>query len=996
MPPRKLTLLATLCLLLAAPLVLAQQQTFRQYGSADGLTNLNVRCLLQDRTGFLWVGTDNGLFRFEGASFREYSHADGLPSTEIHGIAESPSGELWVATPEGLVHLSGGGFVRQHLGILRDDAPIEALAFDPSGTLYLQHPRGILRGAPQPSGFDFQPLLTGSVHGMYLHGDTLFAGLAGDLIRIRGNHAESFGLARGLPPDEWRSMVADSSGALWVRSLTRLFQLPAGAPRFLDLTAAIPHAEEPALSTDTHGRIYVATMSGAVVLDGPRSLLMDEKHGLPGQSVGVMLVDRDESLWMGLNGGGLARRLGHGDWLSWKHQDGLLHNSVWAIHQDRLGQTWIGTSAGLNLLDPNGIVRKSWTPRNGLAGDRVLDIQEADRGDIFIAGDPQGLTQLSHDGRLLRAYGPAQDLVDRISALARDRDGRLWLVGSGGCERSSTSVNDTSGERLSFDHITIPGVPPVTQFRDIAIDPTGIVWIASNHGLLRFDGVSWRVFTRRDGLELTDIDSLALHNGEVWLTYRDAIGISRVRFTNGRLSSTLISTRDGLSSNAVYSLAFDKQGALWAGTDKGVNLFEQGRWQHFGSEDGLVWDDTDTRAIDIDSSGNVWIGTSGGVSRYTRSHDAATAAAPRIVMTTARGLDRAYNLDTEPTLSYSSRALTLQYAALDFTNPRIRFRYRVVGYENAWMETVGRSVQLAALPAGRYAFEVEARSADGAWSPIPARFAFTIETPWWQSWAFYTLAALLLVAVARVLWQRRVRKLIAQREHLQHIVDEQTAELRKRNQQMEQLAYRDQLTGLPNRRAFADDLRRRIGQTERTGIGFVLLLIDLDRFKQVNDTCGHDAGDAVLQTIAARLQSAVRNCDTVARLGGDEFAILLHSDADTLTAARETETVEIICRRILSSAQRAIPFRRRTLSVGCSIGIALFASDAPTEERLYKTADVALYQAKNSGRNTFCWYRTLPPLPDSGAIPIARDLNSPRPPARESGAAILVPEALTA
>ena len=88
----------------------AQQYTFRQYGPSDGLTNLGVNCLLQDHTGYLWVGTDNGLFRYDGNTFQPFGHAEGLEDTEIRSMAESPEGVLWVATQNGIARRNGSGF----------------------------------------------------------------------------------------------------------------------------------------------------------------------------------------------------------------------------------------------------------------------------------------------------------------------------------------------------------------------------------------------------------------------------------------------------------------------------------------------------------------------------------------------------------------------------------------------------------------------------------------------------------------------------------------------------------------------------------------------------------------------------------------------------------------------------------------------------------------------------------------------------------------------
>jgi diguanylate cyclase (GGDEF)-like protein len=117
----------------------------------------------------------------------------------------------------------------------------------------------------------------------------------------------------------------------------------------------------------------------------------------------------------------------------------------------------------------------------------------------------------------------------------------------------------------------------------------------------------------------------------------------------------------------------------------------------------------------------------------------------------------------------------------------------------------------------------------------------------------------------------------------------------------------------------------------------------------VNDEFGHDAGDAVLVETAARIKSEVRRSDRVARLGGDEFAVLLFS-------MRDAVGTEAFCKRLLMAIAAPIHYKDATLQVGCSIGIARYPSEGDSQDSLYKSADKALYEAKQNGRNAYCWH----------------------------------------
>lgn len=167
--------------------------------------------------------------------------------------------------------------------------------------------------------------------------------------------------------------------------------------------------------------------------------------------------------------------------------------------------------------------------------------------------------------------------------------------------------------------------------------------------------------------------------------------------------------------------------------------------------------------------------------------------------------------------------------------------------------------------------------------------------------------------------------------------------------QLKALALFDTLTDLPNRRLFHDRLNAAIKQCQRDKKGFGLLFIDLDGFKTVNDSLGHEAGDALLCIVADRLRQGVRESDTVARLGGDEFAVI----------ARNTTTrkdVEVIAMRFIDALSTAIALPQGDARIGASIGVSQFPQNSKDGEALLRQADRAMYQAKRNGKNQFSIY----------------------------------------
>lgn len=177
-------------------------------------------------------------------------------------------------------------------------------------------------------------------------------------------------------------------------------------------------------------------------------------------------------------------------------------------------------------------------------------------------------------------------------------------------------------------------------------------------------------------------------------------------------------------------------------------------------------------------------------------------------------------------------------------------------------------------------------------------------------------------------------------------VYEDITEQKQAQKRIEYMAHFDALTGLPNRTLFYDRLEQALSLAKRNDGGVALLFMDLDGFKQVNDTMGHHAGDLLLKGVAERLRQCIRESDTVARLGGDEFTVILND-------AHEQHSVARIAEKIIASLAQPFDLEGNEAKIGVSIGIARYSEEASTEDELVKNADQAMYAAKAAGKNTY-------------------------------------------
>src|SRR6185437_10775227 len=196
------------------PPAFGQRYSFKYYGQEQGLSNLATESLFQDRAGYLWVGTQNGLFRYDGASFTRFGEGEGLPSASIESLAETPDGTLWVATQAGVAHRKGHRFEQLPLENGVEHSGHFGLAADSAGRLYVSTHSGLkvlregrferLRGQPD-----------GPAHGVHAaRGGTVWYGCGTGVCRVGKGRVVRYGPAEGVPADRWDALTTDRGGTV--------------------------------------------------------------------------------------------------------------------------------------------------------------------------------------------------------------------------------------------------------------------------------------------------------------------------------------------------------------------------------------------------------------------------------------------------------------------------------------------------------------------------------------------------------------------------------------------------------------------------------------------------------------------------------------------------------------------------------------------------------------------------------------------------------------
>lgn len=765
---------------------------------------------------------------------------DELPQRTVRAIAQTPDGYLWLGTQDGLARFDGQRFVvfNQRNTPALGTSDIRALLVDRRGRLVVAT-RGA--GAVVMSAGTVEPLVSeptladALVYSLAEGGDgSLWLGTRGHgLIRVRGQEVQRYGEADGLPSQTVLSVFVDRQGSVLAGSQDRGLSRLEGQ-RFVPVSPAVlghlsvttlaedqahrlwigtrqaglflqPEARSEsarpitstagqalwALLADRDGSLFAGTLgSGLLRLAGDRITSFNTQTGLPSDSVVSLFEDREGNLWVGTEGGGLLR-LRDSAFRTFGKAEGLPVDQVWTVLEDRTGVIWVGTDGGGLVRIQEARVSRLST-RDGLLHDSVTALFEDSAGDLWVGTQGNGLNRI-RDGRVTSFASGADPAIDTVLAMAEDGTGGLWLG-----TRTEGLYRFRQGR---FERPTeLPELANV-HIWSLARGAAGELLIGTDGGgLLIVEGGKIRSIARAEGLAAPRVAALyAEPNGVIWIG-TDGGGLAR--YAAGRL--TTYDSSDGLSDDVVWQILDDHAGNLWLSTNRGVmrvakvelEAFADGATrkltgQLFGKSDGMraaecngVFQPAGFRGRD----GRLWFPTTAGVVVVDPAHLPRNTVPPGVVLEEVRLDGEPTPLGLRPELSPSQRRLEFHYAGLSFVDPaRVRFRYRMEGYDADWIEAGGdRHATYTSLPAGRsYTFRVTAANNDGLWSEQGAAFAFAIAPRLYQRPFFQLLAAALLAFFSWSLYKLRVRQLLHRTEQLESLVAERTAEVVAQRDELE-------------------------------------------------------------------------------------------------------------------------------------------------------------------------------------------------------------------
>jgi diguanylate cyclase (GGDEF)-like protein len=881
------------------------------YGKADGPGSFVNTGFYQAPSGVLWIGTSQGLHRYDPATDKLEMHADALsghaPLSNIRDIAAAAGGRLWLAGATGLYRFDPA---TRALESFRTDPKnprslpgdlVTRLHVDPDGTLWIGTTTGLARWDGEGRGFT-----------RFVHDPT-------DPHSIGGNWVVD--------------IMRDREGRLWVGCQT------GGGLNLL------------------RGSAFQVFLNDK---DDPDSISLND--------VWTVFEDRSGLIWIGTAGGGLnqlnpSTHRFHALRAIPFNKNSLSSAFVWGIDEGADGRVWMATLSGLESYQPRTGQFALYTPHPGDVGGSQLQSVHIDRAGRFWVGsvngglyrfDPGsgGFTTIQDPNRTDGRFSG-----DRVWHFAEDADGRIWLS----TMTELVALDPQSAkivERIPADKRIPLGFAPI---RASLVDSDGALWLGGGGaGLVRYQsgkGVT-AVLTHipDDPHSLSDVGVRSLYesaDGDLWVGTQN--GLNRLRAEDrraGRNRFTLYTKAEGLADNTVYGILPDHAGHLWLSTNRGLSRLNlaNGSVQNFDSRDGLVTDEMNGGAERVASDGTFYFGGVNGVSWFRPGEIPRNDYVPPVRITEVHVAGKPVaGVLTSPSnkveVAYNENAISLTFAAMDFHQPaKNRFRYRLVGESDAWTETSSNSVNLAKLADGEYHFEVLGSNNDGVWSKTPAQLDIVVSPPWWRSTLAY-LAYALAVGGLLLLYDRMHRnRLRRERDFSETLASAHS--LAEANHQMAlRYAHYDNLTQLPNRASLLDALGRYMRFARAQKRQMALLLVNLDRFQRINDTIGHNLGDLVLKVTAERLQQVARDDDYLARAGGDEFAVI----AIRPPGITENAWLDALGARIASAIGEPHVHHDPPLSVTASIGVAFHHDSTDTPSDLLGYANIAMHVAKREG-----------------------------------------------
>ena len=765
------------------PSLQPSQYILDEWQTSAGLPENVVEAIARTPEGYLWVGTQEGLARFDGVRFTVFNRSNepAIPSNLIRVLCVDHAGRLWIGTQAGLVVLESGQFRSYHTVEGLEHARIRAILEDSTQRLWVGTDQGLVE-------------ITGDHSRVFNTGDGLrddgvrslledrsgsiwVATATGGLHRYNGRNFESVQLRADGTVDPVAAMHEDADGTLWLGTSTGALYR-----KTLDRIDVVPQHGElgsaiHALTRDRDGNLWIATDGKGLVRlhDGVFSALQGDHPS--GFDFHALYEDREGSLWIGSFGNGLLR-LRDGKFAPLGTPEGLQGDMAWSIASRARGGVWIGTDSGVSSY-AGGVVQHIPSPP-GIGQVRVRSLLEDRNGALWVGTDGAGVYRRDASG--VTVFNMANGLSgNQVKAISEDREGRIWVGTNAGLD----TIDD--GKVTSMQQL----LPRPTEVRGIHEDRAGNRWVRTvSYGLLLVKGQTTRRLGLSDGLPSPLVSAIYEdERGVVWLATIEGLAVWR----DGKAQS-LAKFAAPLAAMSLQVLE-DEQHRIWLASNKGLISIPRDNLDALASGQSVIpdistYDMSDgLRTMEFNGGnaptgcrtpdGRLWFPTIRGIVSVDPAH-VQTNRIPPPVKIEQVSVD-ATLLPALPGLKVNAgqQQWEFHYTALSLlAAQRSRFKYRLEGFDEQWIEAGNRrTAYYTRLPPGTFTFRVIASNNDGVWNNSGATYSFTVRPHFYQTWWFILTCVVLLLLLARAWHQWRMRQLRRLADTLSEQVADRTRDL---------------------------------------------------------------------------------------------------------------------------------------------------------------------------------------------------------------------------
>ena len=957
---------------------------FQTLDGAAGLPHATTTSVVQSSDGLMWIGTRGGLVRYDGQRLKVFrqttGRTGGVPDNYIRSLLALSRGAVLVGTnvgglvrfdPRSNRFIAIGGAKGVGVG-----TRIMSIVADGQGGAYVASDRGVFlynarRDRIEPVGGPGNAMAGGAFAVHCDRDGTLYAGGDEGLFVRRPGMTDFVPVPMPDIGDVW-AIAHDTAGRLWIGTGShgifvqlrngRVFQpaaLAGASPLIAHRTIrtfAIGANGVVWAGTDGVGMLRITTQ-GSLAVRSIRNLQAN-RGSLSGDTVRALHIDRTGRLWAATEVGASHTDptpeaiLTIGNAMP-DPRHSLADRNVTGVMVDRRDRIWVGMSNGLiDVVDrAKGVVRHLRLDGNH-AGQDVKAFAERPDGTILAGG--RGVVMIDPE-TLARRSLPLPELGDLPVISMLRFDGRLLI----GTYRGLFVRDERTGKVRRYSHVSGNDASLANnEVINIVAAPDGGVWIATPRGINRFDPAAGRFATYRNdpadpaSLPQNYTGSIVPTGDALWVGTYGGVASGR-RAADGWRFHAITEAR-GLANDNVAAVQLDRAGRIWATGASGLTVIDprQEMVLTVSRRDGLTANSFGQRVSAITRSGDLLFGGTGGlmVLRPDQLLAARRSVAPDLTVSEVEVNGRVVPYDPfarDRTIRTDGHGIRIAFALGDYAAPEeVRYRYRLRGFDEDWVAIPAASPATAIytnLPGGTYVLELQARISGVHPRIVTSGINLVVTHAWHERWTMRL--ALLLVGLLAIFGIVQLRTVVLRRRTraLEDMVDQRTRELRAFNARLEHLASTDPLTGLANRRRMITMLEAAREAARRTGGNYVVAMLDIDRFKRINDAHGHQVGDMVIEAVATRIAASVRTVDSVARYGGEEIAILF-ADVSPRDALETAERVRA------AVAGEPIVANGIEVRVTVSGGIAVATGETSPADLLHR-ADLALYRAKHAGRD---------------------------------------------